>query len=313
MEMKCKKCGKQFEGAFCPECGTPADDGRTICPRCGNRCGPDEKFCSKCGHRLPADDPFDEFGTTADARESTGAEAAGAPPKPMERPKPSPLIAGLGTSFPFSNMTMLPLTILLVGYTLVMIFSGSTTYVTTRDVISFAVGPVILTAIMTGIIYLIYRYFPWVPHGHKDLLKSFKQRRAAPNAPFKTHRKMLRAMTVLSPAILAAICVALYFATKNIGAPFAFLALFAAMFVFGMILGRADGRKKETRKLNNMALYGNEKPDKNAKTVVTNGEVADAVYRYEEEWKTTCCTEQRQRHITGARCLPQATPIERSF
>ena len=50
----------------------------------------------------------------------------------MERPKPSPLIAGLGTSFPFSNMTALPLAILLIGYTLVMALTGSVTYVTTR-------------------------------------------------------------------------------------------------------------------------------------------------------------------------------------
>ena len=77
------------------------------------------------------------------------------------------------------------MTILLIGYTLVMALIGSVTYVTTRDVISFAVGPVILTVIMTGIIYLIYRYFPWVPHGHKDLLKNLKQRRAGLTRPLK--------------------------------------------------------------------------------------------------------------------------------
>ena len=176
------------------------------------------------------------------------------------------------------------MTILLIGYTLVMALIGSVTYVTTRDVISFAVGPVILTVIMPGIIYLIYRYFPWVPHGHKDLLKSLKQRRAAPDAPFKTYRKALPTMMILLPAGLAAICVALYFATKNIGVPFAFIAMFAFDMILGMILGRIDGRKRDMRRLHNAAMYGSEKPGINAKPIVTNGEVADAVYRYEEQW-----------------------------
>ena len=32
--MKCTNCGNDFEGKFCPECGTPAPRSAT-CPNCG--------------------------------------------------------------------------------------------------------------------------------------------------------------------------------------------------------------------------------------------------------------------------------------
>ena len=63
-------------------------------------------------------------------------------------------------------------------------------------------------------------------------------------------------MMILLPAGLAAICVALYFATKNIGVPFAFIAMFAFDMILGMILGRIDGRKRDMRRLHNAAMYG---------------------------------------------------------
>ena len=49
--MVCKKCGKQFEGAFCPYCGEKAGEGLpSECPVCGNPRKEDEIFCSKCGY-----------------------------------------------------------------------------------------------------------------------------------------------------------------------------------------------------------------------------------------------------------------------
>ena len=51
--MKCKHCGSEFEGKFCPECGTkkPADDG-WVCTSCGTK--NKGKFCVECGAKKPA-------------------------------------------------------------------------------------------------------------------------------------------------------------------------------------------------------------------------------------------------------------------
>ena len=46
---KCTRCGTEFEGNFCPECGAKAN-GRTVCPRCGNELDENVKFCSNCGY-----------------------------------------------------------------------------------------------------------------------------------------------------------------------------------------------------------------------------------------------------------------------
>ena len=47
--MICKNCGKEFEGQFCPECGTKANELQK-CPVCGKERVDGEKFCANCGY-----------------------------------------------------------------------------------------------------------------------------------------------------------------------------------------------------------------------------------------------------------------------
>ncbi|HIU81658.1 MAG TPA: zinc ribbon domain-containing protein [Candidatus Ornithoclostridium faecavium] len=48
--MVCKKCGTEFDGAFCPKCGERADEKMIVCPVCGKDRAEGENFCSKCGY-----------------------------------------------------------------------------------------------------------------------------------------------------------------------------------------------------------------------------------------------------------------------
>ena len=48
--MICKKCGTEFDGAFCPRCGERAEEKLTVCPVCGKERAEGETFCSKCGY-----------------------------------------------------------------------------------------------------------------------------------------------------------------------------------------------------------------------------------------------------------------------
>ena len=45
---KCGKCGAEFEGKFCPECGAKWQEKR-VCPECGNELREGVRFCPECG------------------------------------------------------------------------------------------------------------------------------------------------------------------------------------------------------------------------------------------------------------------------
>lgn len=48
---KCQNCGKEYEGNFCPDCGTKCEEDKT-CPDCGATCSGSAKFCNNCGYNF---------------------------------------------------------------------------------------------------------------------------------------------------------------------------------------------------------------------------------------------------------------------
>lgn len=48
--MICKKCGTEYDGAFCPKCGERGKEKLTVCPVCGKERSEGENFCVKCGY-----------------------------------------------------------------------------------------------------------------------------------------------------------------------------------------------------------------------------------------------------------------------
>lgn len=56
---KCFKCGTEFEGNFCPECGEKYQEEK-ICPKCGAKAKGNAKFCSSCGYSFVNDAVVEE-------------------------------------------------------------------------------------------------------------------------------------------------------------------------------------------------------------------------------------------------------------
>ena len=53
---KCTKCGKEFDGKFCPECGERFVD-KEACPKCGALMERNSTFCAECGTKLDGSSP----------------------------------------------------------------------------------------------------------------------------------------------------------------------------------------------------------------------------------------------------------------
>ena len=49
-KMVCKKCGREFDGSFCPYCGERAEQEMTACPVCGREKADGVNFCANCGY-----------------------------------------------------------------------------------------------------------------------------------------------------------------------------------------------------------------------------------------------------------------------
>lgn len=66
--MFCSKCGTEFEGKFCPNCGASAPAKR-YCPKCGHEeSDPGVSVCSQCGAHLP---PVETAKATSDSGQPT--------------------------------------------------------------------------------------------------------------------------------------------------------------------------------------------------------------------------------------------------
>ena len=66
---QCKNCGTMFEGKFCPQCGSKADDAK-YCPQCGAKLSPTDKFCPECGRALNPAETQARFETQESKAES---------------------------------------------------------------------------------------------------------------------------------------------------------------------------------------------------------------------------------------------------
>ncbi len=110
---KCSNCGFEFDGKFCPECGTKFSTEKT-CPTCGKVVPADTKFCSECGYSFKTTTPIAAAPTapvtpvapaqpTYGAKPNYGAPQYGAKPTYGAQPnyaQPAPAYAAPGYGEP---------------------------------------------------------------------------------------------------------------------------------------------------------------------------------------------------------------------
>ena len=61
---KCFKCGTEYEGKFCPDCGAKYEETKT-CPQCGKELDGQVKFCNECGYSFVEQAQTDNVATVS--------------------------------------------------------------------------------------------------------------------------------------------------------------------------------------------------------------------------------------------------------
>ena len=287
--MKCKKCGRQFEGSFCPDCGMPADGIRT-CPECGRNTDYGDRFCPACGH---------DFESNAKALKGTDGDGGkqtlpSTPPQKPERPVAS------ATAFPFSEdvsfATILSTAVALAMLPFIVAIFFINSGITTTDTIMLVSFVAISLAAATAIPVVLHKKFSYGTWAYSRF------RKVKENAPEATVNGVaipkagfMAATAIALCILLAVVCFLLYSATFNLVVPIAFGVLMAAFAIGVLIMYIKTWRKDNMLKQVCMAYYGNEKFKNKDKCVLTNAQVAGELKNYEDAWDNYLLYPSRQK------------------
>lgn len=299
--MKCTKCGTEFEGNFCPNCGT-SRNAEALCPQCGKPRKENARFCPDCGYDFLAQN----------AQPQPTQQTAPQPPAPAPFPKPTPL----ASAYAYHPSVTLALAVMVMM--LFICFSAPLLtslperrylkYLTTTDILVFVRNILFCIALCTICVVLLYKKFPWgdpisLHKSHIRRMKRLNKEQAKKKQISYSFQDILPAKEVsfivmpfwkLSLFILmavllysASLAVCVYFAVgRNLWICLisafltaGFLSLFFLIYAY-----TAKGSAKQ-RKTLLKAVYGTETPARGAKPVITVGELNAALKKYDKDWE----------------------------
>lgn len=256
--MKCTNCGREFEGTFCPDCGTKAAT-QERCPVCGKEHAADEQFCPNCGYNF------------------TGASAQMNKERRKRPLKPDLLLP----------LTSIPLTI--AGWAGALCFFFF---------LAIARSPLVVSDIVITFLFAIavvalaaaFSYVYWMDAfgGGLFKLRGLQKKGSKSASPKDFLRKHLIYFAIMEVCFAV---VAVWFSftedkfsIRNAGSHTAYgigVAVLLIIPVISLILYLVWWKKHE--KQINIAYYG-ENADKNTPSSVTYAQIADELIRYSAAW-----------------------------
>ena len=304
--MKCTKCGTEFEGNFCPNCGTSCN-AEALCPQCGKPRKENARFCPDCGYDFLAQN----------AQPQPTQQTAPQPPAPAPFPKPTPLARACTYCYTAYHPSV-TLALAVMVMMLFICFSAPLLtslperrylkYLTTTDILDFVRNILFCIAICTICVVLLYKKFPWgdpisLHKSHirrmnrlnkeqakkKQIPYSFQDILPAKEVSFIVMPFWKLSLFILMAVLLysASLAVCFYFAVgRNLWICLisafltaGFLSLFFLIYAY-TAKGSAEQRKALLK-----AVYGTETPARGAKPVITVGELNAALKKYDKDWE----------------------------
>ena len=289
--MKCTQCGNEFEGNFCPVCGTKAQP--AVSAGAGQSAAQPPQNAGQSAQGAP---PQNSAPAADGAEQSAAQEQRLTAPEPVQKPKPSGLVLPISTVS--LNHVWTGIYIVLMIVYLVFMFSCGRLLV--ADAIALSVILLVCVALILGISALMHYKFKWGVRLVKRYQRRIMQRKS-PSDTISKWRSNPKTLVLTYEIILwffGLVGVAFVLIVQILTSALNFLSLLISAVYFLLSIGFLCAfflwQKKYGRTVN-LAYYGKEKPNKNDKPIVTYGQVEAALRQYEAEWENYLLYKPKKR------------------
>lgn len=304
--MKCTQCGTEFEGSFCPACGTRAAPPAGSAGAGQGAAQPPQSAGQAVQSATPS--------SCASANAGTVQQTMGEPPKAVEKPTPSPRVRQMSAAVLNKVVGNLQLPGAFLLLAVVYALGWCLEFIKTillEDIIYLSLGMFLCTAIILTVFLLANYKFKWGTRVYTAFKKYFfsdklfaQYRRKRPEqrlSKFQCSPKRLLILGILNfwAPVLCFLCAAIVGLTMgdlfaNISAAFlietgVYGLLCIAFIVYGIVYLKKYG------KATYLAFYGREKPLRKDKPIVTYGQLGEELHAYQTAWENYLLYKPRKR------------------
>lgn len=278
--MKCTQCGTEFEGNFCPVCGTRAQTAESA--GAGQSAG--QGFAA----------PPQSAGQAAQAAEmppqgegavsSVQPSVTDAPPEKLPRPKKSPLVA----SKTWNDGTVLGSILLffLLMFLAVLLIWQPGIYLLTADVVCLVCCLLAVAVVDFVPRWVVSRVYPWGTRWYTGFLMQMRKGKKKP-VDLVDYRRESRMNTVGIVFILLLLLLVqgmfLLLSTEEGKAAVIAAVVFTLFSFLACILVYAVWWRRHRREILT-AYYGKKNPQKGDAPIVTYAQLGEELRVYQEEW-----------------------------
>ena len=289
--MKCTQCGNEFEGNFCPVCGTKAQP--AVSAGAGQSAAQPPQNAGQSAQGAP---PQNSAPAADGAEQSAAQEQRLTAPEPVQKPKPSGLVLPISTIILNSVWTSLYGVLSILN---ILLCGGSWRFLPTDGII---IGVVLLAcaALIIGIAAIMQYNFKWGVNLSNRYRRRFMRKKRPseivskwscdPKKQFWFQEICMWAFGLLSISVVLLD----WFLLGRGSTATIFIEVIYFLLSIGLLCAFFLWQKKYGRTVN-LAYYGKEKPNKNDKPIVTYGQVEAALRQYEAEWENYLLYKPKKR------------------
>ena len=296
--MKCTQCGNEFEGSFCPVCGTRAQtaesagagqsagQGGAAPPQgAGQAAQAAEMPPQGAGQNLAAQAPPQGEGAVSSVQPSV----TDAPPEKLPRPKKSILVNSTLTMSKWIGSGALVGSILLFFLLVILatlLVAWSPTYLLSADVVCFACCLFAVAVVLIVPHWVVSRVYPCGTRCYTGFLMQLRRGKKKPvdRVDYRRESRMFKGFVIFVPLMILLLQIEILIFCAETGRTATIVTLvFTVLGAVVCVTVYAVWWRRHRREILT-AYYGKENPQKDAAPIVTYAQLGEELRVYQEEW-----------------------------